>query len=210
MAHLTPMRPPGALVRRDVDEVIDALVGAGITGALTSAVGPFEERVFDKAGFRVHERLLLLRHPLEEIEEPPDAPMRRATRRDRAQVLDVDHRAFQDFWQLDDAGLSDAIRATPHARFRVAGRQQISGYAVTGRSGTAGFLQRLAVHPDHQGRAIGKALVLDGLHWLRRRHASHALVNTQHQNSRAADLYERLGFQREPHDLAVLQWGEAP
>ena len=204
------MRQPGGLTRGDVDEVINALVGAGITGALTSAVGPFEEQVFLSAGFRVHERLLLLRHSLQQIETLPDTPMRRANRRDRDQVLDVDHRAFQDFWQLDDAGLTDAVRATPHARFRVAGRQEITGYAVTGRAGSVGFLQRLAVHPEHQGHAIGKALALDGLHWLHRRRATHVLVNTQHQNTRAAELYERLGFRREPHDLAVLNWGEAP
>ena len=39
-AHLTPMRRPGALQADDVDQVIDALVSAGVTGALTSAVGP--------------------------------------------------------------------------------------------------------------------------------------------------------------------------
>ena len=211
IAHLTPVRRPGSLRRRDVDEVLDGLVSDRVTGALTSALGPYEERVFREAGFDVHERLLLLRHDLTDVGGSGDNELRRAGRRDRAAVLDVDRSAFRDFWQLDDAGLSDAIRATPHARFRVAvDDDEVVGYAVTGRAGNAGFLQRLAVRPDQQGKAIGRSLVNGGLAWLRRRRAHHVLVNTQHDNSRAIDLYERLGFRREPHDLAVLRWGEAP
>ncbi len=210
IAHLTPVRRPGGLRRRDVDEVVDSLVGAGVTGAVTAAVGPQDEQVFEDAGFAVHERLLLLRHDLTDIGEAPEVMMRRAGRRDRSAVLAVDNLAFGDFWRLDDAGLSDAIRATPHARFRVAEDPAIVGYAITGRAGSSGFLQRLAVRPDQQGRSIGRALVLDSLQWLKRRRASHALVNTQHVNERAAELYERVGFVRENHDLAVLRWGEAP
>ena len=219
IAHLTPLRRPGGLRRRDVDEVVDSLVGAGVTGVVTGAVGPHEEQVFLDAGFAVHERLLLLRHDLAELSDPSldqhSVTMRRAGRRDRTTVLDVDTLAFGDFWQLDDACLSDAIRATPHARFRVAEDRSDSGtpvigYAITGRAGTSGFLQRLAVRPDQQGRSIGRALVLDALQWLKRRRAHHALVNTQHVNERAAELYERVGFVREPYDLAVLRWGEAP
>ncbi len=209
-AHLTPMRRPGALQADDVDQVIDALVSAGVTGALTSAVGPYEESVFLDAGFAVRERLLLLRHHLDDVPPAPDVTLRRAGRRDRTAALAVDHLAFDDFWRLDDAALGDAIRATPHARFRVADLDGVVGYAVTGRAGSVGFLQRLAVHPERQGRSIGRALVLDGLHWLRHRRASHALVNTQQDNARAADLYERVGFRREPHDLVVLAWGETP
>lgn len=210
VAHLTPMRRPGTMRRSDVDQVIDGLVSVGVTGALTSAVGPYEGDIFQEAGFTVRERLLLLRHPLEAVDEVPDVPMRRASRRDRPAALAVDHLAFDHFWQLDDAALGDAIRATPHARFRVADIDGVAGYAITGRAGSAGFLQRLAVHPEQQGHSIGRALVLDGLRWLHQRRASHALVNTQRDNARAAELYERVGFRREPHDLMVLAWGEAP
>ena len=209
------MRQPGALRRADVDEVLNALVGDRVTGALTAAVGPYEERIFTDAGFEVHERLMLLRHDLAGIGEPAlpdDVVFRRASRRDRGAVLTVDRLAFSEFWAMDDAGLSDAIRATPHARFRVATDLDgtVVGYAITGRAGSAGFLQRLAVHPDREGKAIGRTLVMDGLHWVRRRRATSVLVNTQHENRRAAQLYERLGFRHEPHDLAVLRWGEAP
>ena len=62
------------------------------------------------------------------------------------QVLEVDGRAFDAFWHIDDEGLDHAIRATPQSRFRVAEEdERIAGYAVTGRAGEQGYLQRLAV-----------------------------------------------------------------
>ena len=97
-------------------------------------------------------------------------------------------------------------RATPTARVRVAPSDTgIVGYAVGGRAGTVGYLQRLAVRPSHQGHGLGRSLVMDSLRWMRRRGANHALVNTQMANERAFGLYLALGFRPEPHDLAVLE-----
>ena len=81
----------------------------------------------------------------------------------------------------------------------------VVGYAITGRAGSIGYLQRLAVLPDHQRRGIGYALVIDGLLWARRRGSTSLLVNTQETNEAAVRLYERMGFQREAYGLAVLE-----
>jgi ribosomal protein S18 acetylase RimI-like enzyme len=78
------------------------------------------------------------------------------------------------------------------------------GYAVTGMTGDMGYLQRLAVDPDDAGRGIGRALVLDGLGWLRARGAVQALVNTQVDNERALGLYRSVGFRLLPTGLHVL------
>ena len=51
----------------------------------------------------------------------------------------------------------------------VSGRPLVVAYAITGRAGDIGYLQRLAVDPDHHHRGIGSALVLDSLGWARRR-----------------------------------------
>jgi len=53
-------------------------------------------------------------------------------------------------------------------------------------------------------RGIGRALTLDGLHWLRRRGSKQAFVNTQDDNERALALYLDLGFLAEPQPLLVL------
>ena len=79
----------------------------------------------------------------------------------------------------------DAERPSPR-RSRAARRL---GYGLFGRAGTDGYVQRLAVHPEAQGDGLGRALLVDGLHWLRRRGAVHAYVNTQSDNDRAYALY---------------------
>ena len=77
--------------------------------------------------------------------------------------------------------------------------RSVVGYAVTGRAGTRGYLQRLAVAPaTTNGRGIGTALVVDGLRWLRRWGAKEVLVNTQEANEAAVQLYEPLGFELRP------------
>jgi ribosomal protein S18 acetylase RimI-like enzyme len=119
-------------------------------------------------------------------------------------VLELDSRTFDDFWRLDDDGLSDAMDATPVSRMRVIRDPGIVGYAVAGRAATQGFLQRLAVDPSHQGSGLGSALVHDALRWMQRRGATIAWVNTQEANTRALALYEHLGFRPADHHLTVL------
>jgi ribosomal protein S18 acetylase RimI-like enzyme len=68
-------------------------------------------------------------------------------------------------------------------------------------------VQRLAVHPDAQRHGIGRALLLDGLHWMRRRGVRRAVVNTQLGNDAALNLYRTIGFHHEPSKLSVLSAG---
>jgi hypothetical protein len=46
--------------------------------------------------------------------------------------------------------------------------------------------------------------VLDGLHWLHRRGATRALVNTQRDNLGALALYRACGFHELPAGLCVM------
>ncbi|MEA2932384.1 MAG: hypothetical protein QOI56_1169 [Actinomycetota bacterium] len=142
---------------------------------------------------------------------PGPQGLRRATPADWDAVLDVDAGSFSPFWRLDRGGLEEALTATPSTRFRVAtaspgpSRQgRVVGYAITGRAGAQGYLQRLAVAAGARRTGVGRALALDGLRWLRRRGVRRAVVNTQFGNDAALALYLRLGFRVEPSDLAVL------
>ena len=172
---------------------------------VTNALSPADSLPFVDAGFAVRERLHLLSHDLHQL--PPVATAtRRARRRDHAAILDLDATAFDGDWHLDHDGLAQALRATPVTRFRVtaSASMPIAGYAITGRSGRNGYLQRLAVHADARGCGCGRALVADALWWLRRRSIDQALVNTQLDNSAALSLYESCGFRRLPVGLCVL------
>jgi len=215
VALLTPMPgtpvPSLAFVRR----CLATLEQRGFSGVVTGALAPQEQRAFLAAGFAEAERLHLLRHDLRRVPvvgaPAPPVRIRRAHPTERRRVLSLDAAAFPPFWQLDDRGLTDAIEATPRTRFAVAydmATGRLEGYAVTGRSGRNGYLQRLAVDPEAQGRRIGASLVVDGLRWLARWRADQCVVNTQWGNASALALYESLGFRRLPQGLAVLAAGD--
>lgn len=188
-----------------IDRCLQVLTEKGYGSALTAALSAAEQEPFFDAGFTVHERLHLLRHDDPVLPDPPTVRLRRALPFDQAEILALDELAFDSFWRLDRTSLRDARRATPVSRYRVAGEHGVAGYAITGRAGPVGYLQRLAVHPDHQHRGVGTALVSDALWWARRRGATSMLVNTQITNEAALSLYLRMGFRLEPQGLAVLE-----
>lgn len=194
--------PPG-LVAMAVERARDRGYAVVVTPALPGG----EWRPYVDAGFTVREELHLLGHDLLDLPARGGAERRlrtrRVLRRDRERVLAIDRSAFDPFWRLDADALEDAVRATPSARFRMDREER--GYALTGRAGDRGYLQRLAVDPTVQGAGLGSALVVDGLWWLRRWRVREALVNTQISNERAVALYERLGFRRHTEGLAVLE-----
>jgi ribosomal protein S18 acetylase RimI-like enzyme len=188
------------------------LAERGYTRVVTPALAPPEQEGFLEVGFEVEERLHLLACDLDSLAPVPDRlALRRVGWALRPEVLQVDEAAFPPFWQFDGHGLDEALRATPRTRFRAAvatpGERRVLGYAICGRSGRRGFVQRLAVDPEAQRQGIGRGLLLDGLHWMRRRGVRRAVVNTQLGNEAALMLYQRCGFCREPSGLTVLSTG---
>jgi ribosomal protein S18 acetylase RimI-like enzyme len=200
--------PSAELLRR----CLETLTERGFDHVVTAALAATEQEAFLAAGFEVAERLHLLARDLDTVPAVgSDLCLRRVGCALRAEVLEVDQTAFPPFWQFDSHGLDEALRATSRTRFRAAvatpGHDGVLGYAICGRSGQRGFVQRLAVRPDAQRRGIGRGLLLDGLGWMRRRGARRAVVNTQLDNDAALMLYEQCGFRREPGGLAVLSTG---
>jgi ribosomal protein S18 acetylase RimI-like enzyme len=204
VAHLAPAatKPLSAVF---VTDCLDWLRARGYQSVVTSALSSNECRGFLEAGFDLHEELDLLAHDLGGLPPRPRG-LRRARRRDRPAVIEVDALAFPPFWRLHEGGLEEALAATPSVRFRVAGRSlgALTGYAIAGRGGDTGYLQRLAVHPATRGQGLGRALVVDALGWLRRRGAARAMVNTQRTNEGALALYQACGFRLLPEGLTVL------
>lgn len=194
-----------------VRRCLHTLADAGFSSVITSALHPHEARAFVEVGFEEFDRLRVLSHPLVDLDPPRPAVddlglrLRRARRADHGVALEVDARAFPAEWRLDGPLLHEAESATPTARFRIASVDRTAvGYAICGRGGRQGFLQRLATDPAAAGRGVGSALVVDALRWARRHRAHRVLVNTQRHNGRALELYLRLGFVPTPTDLLVL------
>lgn len=206
IAYIAPMTPTTGPSPAGVMACVERLRSQGYRGAVTSALRDDEAQSFIKAGFDHQEALDVLRRSLVPRSGVPRPAMRtrRARAADHSAVLAVDHAAFTPFWQLDVAGLIEAVAATPSSRFRVVGRP-IVAYAICGRADRIGYLQRLAVHPDHSRQGVGTALVADALTWLARHGAREVLVNTQQDNVTAVALYRQLAFHPDDERLVVLR-----
>jgi len=219
VASVAPVHGGVPCAVADVRRAVGLLQDRGYDSVVTAALAPLDQAAFLTAGFHVHERLHLLARdlpPAPAAPVPPGTALRRAHPVDRRGVLAVDHLAFEPFWRLDETGLADAVHATPSARFRVAvaggpvgagaprTAEPVLGYSVIGRASHRGYVQRLAVAPDHHRSGLGGALLADGLQWLERRRVRRVMVNTQERNLGALALYERTGFERQPGGLAVL------
>ena len=197
------VRGRGQLAPASIERLLDRVRASGYREVVTNALAPAATLPLVDAGFAVRGRLRILEHDLEEL-PAPTRRTRRALRTERPRMLEIDRAAFDEFWFLDDDALRQATRATPSAHLRVTSGDPTVGYALFGRAGTDGYLQRLAVDPAAQGQGCGAALVVDGLHWLRARGALRAFVNTQAENDRAYALYQRTGFRPLPVGLCVL------
>ena len=213
---ITP-RTATPLTPEEIAEYVEHLEHSGTKEITTSAISKQETYPFLKAGFTVREELHLLTRNIrkqtstDNQEEKPTPKQRFNIRRaypwEQQNILEIDEKTFDSFWNFDKRSLKEAIRATPTTLVSVLlVEKTIVGYAITGKNGSYGYLQRLAVHPNSNGQGYGTALVKNALKWLESKGARQVLVNTQQQNHRAFRLYETLGFRKQEEGLFVLKW----
>lgn len=214
IAILTPLTPFQRLNIKAIHRGIEAAEKAGYRTIYSSALMDREISGFLDAGFALKEQLHVLRHSLTETR--PKAliegiKISKPSRSEISDVVEVDKRCFDSFWTMNSEGLREAMEATTRARFRVAiyrepqGMGTVIGYAITGFGDRKGYLQRLAVDPEFQGRGIAGKLVEDGFEWLRFWRAREEYVNTQVSNERALQFYLHAGFQLLSERLNILQ-----
>ena len=206
VAYLAPVTAAATLAPPVLAAVRDRLRHLGYQTVITAAVAPLVCDRLVADGFGIRSELIALSQDLATSPRLPHPGLRtkRARRRDTDSVLRVDAGAFPPFWRLDADGIHEARTATPSSRWRVIRSPEVTAYSITGRAGSMGYLQRLAVAAHCQGLGLGTVLVSDALAWLRRGGARTALVNTPPDNERALALYQRCGFRIERDRLTVL------
>jgi ribosomal protein S18 acetylase RimI-like enzyme len=189
------------------------LSALGFTSMRTGALSTRQALQAEQAGLHCVQELALLDMPFPGTQPTPSHRTRRMYTRDLVPAAAVDLAAFGTRWSLDASMLAEVRTATPMHRARVVrgtGSLPIDGFLVSGRAGRAGYIQRLAVHPDAQRRGIGSALLVDALAWLRRARTQQVFVNTHVENEAALLLYRAHGFRELPERLRVYEGAIAP
>lgn len=132
-----------------------------------------------------------------------NAYLRPASDADVPAVVAVDRAAFTPHWWHSESTLHRRIAAPRH--FVVAEvAHEVVGYAEVELHLPSTHLNRIAVHPAHQGQGIGAQLLRDALRGLWRRGAELVTLNTQTDNHSSQRLYRHFGF--EPTGDRTTAW----
>lgn len=213
-ALLTPLTAFEPIKSETIQAGIEKSRSTGYKTLYTSALVESETVAFVNLGFRLKEQLHVLERTTAAAETTAKEKvrMKKPSEADLIEVAGLDKLCFDDFWTMDVNALLEAESATSRSRFRVATtktanqHERIVGYAITGLGNKKGYLQRLAVHPEFQGRGIGQLLVADGLEWLRFWRSNQIFVNTQITNHNALNFYLKMGFTLLHEKLNILQY----
>jgi len=129
--------------------------------------------------------------------------LRSASDVDAPAVVAVDRAAFTPHWWRGEATVCRRIVVS--SRFTVSeAADAVVGYADGELCLPAAHLNRIAVHPDHQGHGVGTLLLRDALCAFWEQGAERVALNTQAGNRRSRRLYRRFGF--EPTGDVMTAW----
>ena len=83
---------------------------------------------------------------------------------------------------------------------------ELVGYLILAVRGTWGHINRIGVHPAHQGQGFGRELLAIAIEEMARRGAHTTGLNTQGANTSSQRLYEGFGFLRTGETFKI--WGK--
>jgi mycothiol synthase len=187
----------------DLDGPAQAWSHGGHPAAARLAAGFGFERVRD---------LWVMRRPMSEpLPSPADVAIRAWTPADSDELLRVNAEAFAHHPEqgaLDEAGL--AVRmAEPWfdpAGLLVAmeGQRMLGFHWTKQHSASLGEVYVVGIDPTAQGRGLGRALTLAGLHHLAGLGVSEVLLYVEADNHAARSTYAKLGFSHADADTHVM------
>ncbi len=189
---------------------------AGPAQAWSHGDHPAAAALAARFGFERVRDLWVMRRPMSEPLPPPsDVEIRAWTPADTGELLRVNAEAFAHHPEqgaLDSAGL--ALRmAEPWfdpAGLLVAMSEEGEGERMLGfhwtkqHSAEVGEVYVVGIAPDAQGRGLGRALTLAGLHHLAGLGVAEVLLYVEADNHAARSTYSRLGFTHADTDTHVM------
>lgn len=189
-------RASGELARR----------GGGLLHWWVTAPTAEHEQAAEAAGFDPYRRLHRMERPLPVTDEPYALswrPFRPEV--DAAAWLEVNRLSFSAHPIQGAMVQEDLDRAKADPSFAPEGfvitseGDQMTGFCWTKIHHDAeppvGEIYIIGAHPDHQGRGLGRALVLAGLDWLHGQGLTVGMLYVEANNEPAVRLYLRLGLE---------------
>jgi mycothiol synthase len=79
---------------------------------------------------------------------------------------------------------------------------ELTEVADSGGEYTVGEIGVIGTRPTHQGRGLGRTLLLTGMHWLKERGATGVFLETEQADTPALRLFTSVGFRR----VSAWQW----
>lgn len=130
---------------------------------------------------------------------PLDAHLERMTVDDIADVVAIERTVFADAWSVES--FLAEVERNPEIGWPVVIRDEseegrVIAYAVTWFIVDEVHIGNIAVHPDHQGRGLGRALLSSILAAGVRRGMVYATLEVRPSNAAALALYESFGFRQ--------------
>ena len=180
--------------------------GGGLLHWWVTAPTAEHEQAAKAAGFDPYRRLHRMERPLPVTDEPYDLDWRPFRPGDDDDAwLEVNRLSFSNHPIQGDMAQEDLDRAKADPSFDPAGfviaceGGQMTGFCWTKIHHDArppvGEIYIIGAHPQHQGRGLGRALVLAGLDWLHEQGLTVGMLYVEADNAPAVRLYLRLGFE---------------
>lgn len=181
---------------------------ASATGGsvFSPALYPSAARAWEKTGYSLHLRLDVMEKAVAAQADAPDW-ITTSDQPHLAELEELDRAAFDRFWHMGTAGLSEALEATPRSVL-VEARPNgaLHGYAMLGSQAGVCFVQRIAVDPAHRNSGIGGLLMDRSEAWAVQSGAATMILNVRPDNDPARRLYMRKGFRDTGASLQVLSY----
>jgi mycothiol synthase len=200
----------GQLLTEALDDIGDAAVAAWLHGD-----HPAARRLAARHGFDRVRELWVMRRPLSvplpELTEPEGITLRGFRAGDEDELLRVNSRAFvghPEQGAMDAANLAERMAEPwfdPEGLIVAVADDRMLGFHWTKQhSPSLGEVYVVAIDPEAQGRGLGRALTLAGLHHLASRGLDEVLLYVESDNAPAVAVYSRLGFTHAPADTHLM------
>ncbi len=166
------------------------------------------DKILTRAGFEEVCQVVVLVWDVSRAVWPQKKPgleVREMQPEDFQRVYDIDLGAFGLIWRNSMSQLRAAYQEASSATV-IEKEGRVVAYQISTTNPQGGHLARLAVDPEYQDQGLATRLIEDLLDTFQEQGIVEVTVNTQSNNKKSLELYQKFGFIRLEETYPVLQF----